>query len=53
MNSLEWQYFDSPKSEGRLCYRCELEGHFARDPGKARLATCMKCKNSGAFRQSL
>ena len=45
VNSLEWEYFDSPKRGGRRCYRCRLEGHFARDPEcRARLATCMKCK---------
>ena len=43
VNSLEREYFDSPKRGGGRCYRCGLEGHFARDPEcKARLATCMK-----------
>ena len=50
VNSLEREYFDSPKSGGGHFYRCGLEGHFARDPEcKARLATCMKCKNVGHF----
>ena len=54
VNSLKREYVDSPKRGGGRCYWCGLEGHFARDPEcKARLATCMKCKKSGAFRQSL
>ena len=50
VNSLEREYFDSPKRGGGRCYRCGLAGHFARDPEcKARLATCMKCKKVGHF----
>ena len=51
VNSLERGHFDSPTRGGGRCYRCGLEGHFARDPEcKARLATCMKCKkNVGHF----
>ena len=32
MNSLEREYFDSPKRGGGRCYRCGLERHFSRDP---------------------
>ena len=32
VNSLEREYFDSPKRGGGRCYRCGLEGHFSRDP---------------------
>ena len=40
VNSLEREYFDSPKRGGGRSYRCGLERHFARDPEcKARLAT--------------
>ena len=50
MNSLDREYFDSPKCGGGRCYRCGLERHFARDPEcRARLATCMKCKKVGNF----
>ena len=38
VNSLEQAYFDSPKRGGGRCYRCGLEGNFAKDPEcKARL----------------
>ena len=54
VNSLEQGHFDSPKRGGGRCYWRGLKGHFARDPEcTARLATCMKCKKSGAFCQSL
>ena len=50
VNYLERGHFDSPTRGGGRCYRCGLEGHFARDPEcKARLATCMKCKKVGHF----
>ena len=32
VNSLEREYFDSPKRGGGRCYRCGLAGHFAKDP---------------------
>ena len=32
VNSLEREYFDSPKRGGGRCYRCGLERHFSRDP---------------------
>ena len=41
---------NSPKRGGGRCYPCGLEGRKARDPEcKARLATCMKCKNVAHF----
>lgn len=51
VNSLERGHFDSPaKRGGGRCYRCGLEGHFAKDPEcKARLATCVKCKKVRHF----
>ena len=50
VNSLEREYFDSPKRGGGRYYRCGLAGHFAKDlECKARLATCRKCKKVGHF----
>ena len=50
MNSLQLEYFDSPRRGGGRCHRWGLEGHLARDPEcKARLATCMKCNKVGHF----
>ena len=43
VNSLDREYFDSPKSGGGRCHRCGLERYFARD------ATRMKCKKVRNF----
>ena len=50
VNTLDGARGNSWKGHKGNCYRCGLEGHFARDPEcTARLATCGKCKKVGHF----
>ena len=50
VHALEDKQADYGTRKRGNCYRCGLEGHFARDPEcKARSVTCQKCKKTGHF----
>jgi len=48
VHALEDKQADYGTRKRGNCYRCGLEGHFARDPEcKSRSVTCQKCKRTG------